>query len=62
MTDDGSYESNRVKFYACPNEAQDETGGGDYKIYSNSVPDQWNCVPIYLGVKALGMPLLTILI
>jgi hypothetical protein len=61
VTDDGSYESNRVKFYACPNEAQDETGGGDYKIYSNSVPDQWNCVPIYLGVKPLRIPLLAIL-
>jgi len=45
--------SDRVKFYACPNDEHGIHGGGEYQIFSNSVPDPHNCVPIYLGAKGL---------
>jgi hypothetical protein len=56
MTDlvgEGGYKSDRVKFYACCNEKQDVYGGGEYKIFAK-YPDKYDCVPIYLGVKAIA--------
>lgn len=53
VTDDGDYVHYRVKFYACPNGEQDVFGGGEYKVFLNSIHDENECVPIYLGVKEL---------
>ena len=54
VANDGEYVPCRVEFFACPNDGQEVFGGGEYKVFSNDVPDPVNCVPIYLGVKAIG--------
>src|SRR5438270_454803 len=51
VTDTGDYIADRIKFYACPNEGQEIFGGGEYTVFSNSVPNPYLCIPIYLGVN-----------
>lgn len=51
VTDTGDYISDKIKIYACPNDGQEIFGGGDYKIFSNNVPNPYLCIPIYLGVN-----------
>src|SRR5579862_3779342 len=51
VTDTGDYIAHRIKFYACPNEGQQIFGGGEYTVFSNSVPNPHLCIPIYLGVN-----------
>ena len=57
VVSDGSYVADRIKFFACPNEEQDDYGGGEYKVFSNNAPDPEKCLPIYLGVKCNESPL-----
>lgn len=51
VTDTGDYVADKIKFYACPNDGQEILGGGEYKVFSNNVPDPYLCIPIYLGVN-----------